>query len=203
MRWDGKLSRSKDRVDCWLKPITCEALTRYCDALHKNKLRKWGFWGGAIGFCWRDTCATRGSLFGQPHFASTNRGPKMLIWQWFCIKCLCTLSNYHCATSSLDVLTSQHNARLWAPAVGDGVVGVWQATMAGDVIPKKIAVDDQGINWCYVPYTWSTCLMRVFGLTSLNWSHLLFRFLIVACFWPGLSLAFPAFSQLMVYLWVL
>ncbi len=62
----------------------------------------------------------------------------------------------------------QKNARLWAPAVEEVVVDVWQAAMAGDVIPKKIAVDYQRIRWCYVPYNWSTCLMRVFGWTS--WS---------------------------------
>lgn len=97
------------KVDCWLKPIPIEALTRYCDALPKSKLRKWGFWGGAVGFCWRTICAKRCSFLGSPILHQQIRGPKTLIGQWFCCwhQCLYTLSNYHCATSSLDVLTSQ------------------------------------------------------------------------------------------------
>ena len=97
------------KVDCWLKPITVEAFTRYCNALPKSKLRKWGFWGGAVGFCWRTICAKRCSFSGSPILHQQIRGPKTLIGQWFCHwhQCLYTLSNYHCATSSLDVLTSQ------------------------------------------------------------------------------------------------
>ena len=159
-------------VDCLLKPITVQVLTRYCDALPKTKVRNWGFWGGAVGFCWRTICVTRCPFLGSPICIHKTGALKC----WYnsnsavCIKCLCTLSNCYCATSSLDMLTSQHNARLWAPAVEEVVEDVWQATIAADVIFKKIAVDYQGIKWCYVPYTGSTCLMRVFGLTSLsNW----------------------------------
>lgn len=97
------------KVNCWLKPITVEALTRYCDALPKSKLRKWGFWGGVVGFCWRTICVKRCSFLGSPILHQQIRGPKTLIEQWLCCwhQCLYTLSNYHCATSCLDMLTSQ------------------------------------------------------------------------------------------------
>ena len=126
------------KVNCWLKPITVEAFTRYCDALPKSKLRKWGFWGGVVGFCWRTICAKRCSFLGSPILHQQIRGPKTLIEQWLCC--------WHQCLYTLSTITVQHlvwtcllhnNARLWAPVVEEVVVDVWQAAMAGDVIPKK------------------------------------------------------------------
>lgn len=151
------------KVDCWLKSITVEALTRYCDALPKSKLRKWGFRGGAVGCCWRTICAKRCSFLGSPILHQQIRGPKTLIGQWFCC--------WHQCLYTWATVTVQHlvwTCLLHNNAVEEVVVDVWQAAMAGDVIPKKIAVVYQRIRWCYVSYTWSSCLMRVFGWTS--WS---------------------------------
>ena len=157
------------KVDCWLKPITVEDLTRYCDALPKSKLRKWGFWGGVVGFCWRTICAKRCSFLGSPILHQQIRGPKTLIGQWFCYwhQCLYTLSNYHCATSSLDVLTSQQckvvSTCSWRGSCGclASRNGWWRYSQEDCGWLSKDQVMLRALHLI-------TCLMRVFGWTS--WS---------------------------------